>query len=337
LIVAYVARDGYISVLILVPTKNGGNRAVVSEKQAEENRRNAQKSTGPATDNGKAVSALNAIKHGLTATNAVVVSQIEDAKAWERHHTATLKSLQPVGYFETILAERIAAQSWRLARAMRDETAMIQTEQETVEDDLNQRRRLFARGGIGETHPEDIRGRVQAAEAVQRALKKLPVRADSAPVKSGDAAAIVWLAFDVADVDIDVSLPGLPDDAELYELAEFDGFTAGQVQECVAAVATAAGIPLPELMERMHDRARLELVCARVKAEDTERELAHIRRQRTLPLAELNHEKLQRYETTLEWSLFRNLHELQRLQEKRAGGQVPAPVAIDVELSSASE
>ncbi len=38
----------------------------------EANRRNAQKSTGPKTENGKAVSKLNALKHGLLAQTVVV-------------------------------------------------------------------------------------------------------------------------------------------------------------------------------------------------------------------------------------------------------------------------
>ncbi len=52
---------------------------------------------------------------------------------------------------------------------------------------------------------------------------------------------------------------------------------------------------------------------------------------------ELHHrntwEKLTRYETTLERSFHRNLHELQRLQAARVGKRVMAPVALDVDVS----
>ena len=44
--------------------------------------------------------------------------------------------------------------------------------------------------------------------------------------------------------------------------------------------------------------------------------------------------KLSRYKTTIERSLFKALHELQRLQAARgAGGNVSPPVAVDVDVS----
>jgi len=47
--------------------------------------------------------------------------------------------------------------------------------------------------------------------------------------------------------------------------------------------------------------------------------------------------KLSRYETSIERSLHRTLHELQRLQAARRGETVPAPVVVDVDLSSLDE
>jgi hypothetical protein len=44
--------------------------------------------------------------------------------------------------------------------------------------------------------------------------------------------------------------------------------------------------------------------------------------------------KLSRYETTIERSLYKGLHELQRLQSARgAGNHIPPPVAVDVDVS----
>ena len=46
---------------------------ITAEERAEINRQNAQKSTGPRTDEGKAASRGNSLKHGLTATTIAPV------------------------------------------------------------------------------------------------------------------------------------------------------------------------------------------------------------------------------------------------------------------------
>jgi len=48
-------------------------------------------------------------------------------------------------------------------------------------------------------------------------------------------------------------------------------------------------------------------------------------------------EKLLRYETTIERSIYKALHELQRMQATRAGEKPPAPLAIDVDVSGIKE
>jgi hypothetical protein len=47
--------------------------------------------------------------------------------------------------------------------------------------------------------------------------------------------------------------------------------------------------------------------------------------------------KLSRYETTIERGLYKALHELQRLQAARRGGDGPAPLALDVDVSGLPE
>jgi hypothetical protein len=47
--------------------------------------------------------------------------------------------------------------------------------------------------------------------------------------------------------------------------------------------------------------------------------------------------KLSRYETAVDRQLYRALHELERLQRARTGGNVPAPVALDVDVSGIPE
>jgi hypothetical protein len=55
---------------------------MTSQKQIDSNRRNALKSTGPKTAEGKAASRMNALQHGLTAAQVVIA---RCSKASERN------------------------------------------------------------------------------------------------------------------------------------------------------------------------------------------------------------------------------------------------------------
>ncbi len=57
---------------------------MTSVKQIEANRRNACKSTGPITEEGKQRSRCNAVRHGLTAETVIAaLEHAEDYKAFE--------------------------------------------------------------------------------------------------------------------------------------------------------------------------------------------------------------------------------------------------------------
>ena len=88
-----------------------------TKAQINANQQNAQKSTGPQTDEGKAVVSQNAVKHGLFAAEAVI--SVEDPADYELYRDKYLAELLPVGMVESMLAERIVSLSWRLQRAER--------------------------------------------------------------------------------------------------------------------------------------------------------------------------------------------------------------------------
>jgi hypothetical protein len=88
---------------------------IISEKQREANRRNAQKSTGPTTAEGKAKSALNAGRHALTGQ--VTTMTEPDRIAYNDFLDGFMKDCQPEGAMEIQLVTRIAHDSWRLNRA----------------------------------------------------------------------------------------------------------------------------------------------------------------------------------------------------------------------------
>ena len=91
---------------------------MATKRQTKANRRNAQKSTGPKTEAGKAASSRNALCHGLTATHAIVLPD-ENADAFESLQQEVLADLNPQGALQAALAERIVVLLWRLDRAAR--------------------------------------------------------------------------------------------------------------------------------------------------------------------------------------------------------------------------
>ena len=90
---------------------------MATEAQVVANRLNAQKSTGPRTDAGKAAVAQNAVRHGLLAQQAVIRG--EDPGEFEFYRDQMLGELAPAGAMESMLAERIVGLAWRLRRAER--------------------------------------------------------------------------------------------------------------------------------------------------------------------------------------------------------------------------
>lgn len=99
---------------------------MVSQKQLEANRRNALMSTGPKTPEGKAAVSRNALKHGLLSKE--VVLDDESGEAFEEFHKELLADLAAEGALECELADRIAAQMWRLRRARRIELEMMEAD-----------------------------------------------------------------------------------------------------------------------------------------------------------------------------------------------------------------
>ena len=87
---------------------------MATAKQAAANRRNAARSTGPRTKSGKALSSRNALKHGLSAEQVVMLD--EDPAAFEALRDDLYAHYQPAGPVAENLVEQVAACIWRLRR-----------------------------------------------------------------------------------------------------------------------------------------------------------------------------------------------------------------------------
>jgi hypothetical protein len=97
---------------------------MASLKQIEANRRNAQKSTGPRTIEGKQYSRSNALRHGLTAETVIgVLENAEDYATFEMALVAEYRVRSAVAHE---LVVRLASVLWRLRRATAIETGLFE-------------------------------------------------------------------------------------------------------------------------------------------------------------------------------------------------------------------
>src|SRR4029077_12612317 len=95
-------------------------------RQAEANRLNALKSTGPRTLAGKALVAYNATKHGLLSRECLVKGESEaDLVDFGKRLRA---QLAPVGELEFLLVDRIVSTAWSLRRLVSVETMLFNKE-----------------------------------------------------------------------------------------------------------------------------------------------------------------------------------------------------------------
>src|SRR5215212_8889169 len=97
---------------------------MTSFKQIEANRRNARRSTGPVTEDGKLHSRRNAVRHGLTAET--VIGALEDADDYEAFEAAIIADYDAQSAVERELVLRLASLLWRIRRATTMETGLFE-------------------------------------------------------------------------------------------------------------------------------------------------------------------------------------------------------------------
>jgi len=100
---------------------------MTTEKQIEANRQNALLSTGATTDEGKAIIAKNAIKHGIFAKDFIIVHKRYEEKAADYQELLDnlITTFNPQEQMELLLIEKIAMDYWRMRRVLRFETEGI--------------------------------------------------------------------------------------------------------------------------------------------------------------------------------------------------------------------
>ena len=311
------------------------------------NQKNAAKSTGPKTVSGKKASSANATRHAVLSS-VPVLPGVESTEAWEAHRSATIASLAPSGYLETTLADRVASLLWRLGRVQRYETENTTSKLETAEKELSDRllmdplsgARSFSMQGraVFGTTPEQLREEVEIRTEITMAYAALLECEASDSVPPEYAEKVLRDVSFRADVDLDsAELPFLPPAADELGWGKWTGWTKTLVLQVADAVLARSkktslrkdGVEAACLA--FSSKAGLDVLVAERALRELEGRLQrNVRALLLLPEAGL--EKVARYETHLERSLYKALHELQRLQAAR-DGTGGAPMALDVDVS----
>jgi hypothetical protein len=110
---------------------------MTSFRQIAANRRNASKSTGPTTDEGKQRSRCNAVRHGLTAET--VIGPLEAAEDYKAFETAITGDYDAQSAVERELVLRLASLLWRLRRTTTMETGLFEIQADHLSQIRNER------------------------------------------------------------------------------------------------------------------------------------------------------------------------------------------------------
>jgi hypothetical protein len=147
-----------------------------SLRQIAANRRNAIKSTGPTTSEGKERSRGNALRHGLTAET--VIAPLEDAEDYQAFEAAVTADYDAQTAVERELVLRLASILWRLRRATGIESALFETvvanPQTTEPDDPEQSPSRPALVVVGTNPSEQNRLRVEVDQQPETAPQQEP-------------------------------------------------------------------------------------------------------------------------------------------------------------------
>ena len=100
----------------------GGTRT--SPRKIAANRQNAKRCTGPKTARGKSRSSLNALKQGVFSTRRLIAG--ENQNAYRDLAERVFSEVKPNSAVETMLADQIVGDLWRLRRVEQAERAYLE-------------------------------------------------------------------------------------------------------------------------------------------------------------------------------------------------------------------
>jgi hypothetical protein len=329
--------------------KTSSRKQPVSERRIQANRKNALRSTGPKTERGKRAVSRNAIKHGLLAQE-VVITAGDGEESLEEFH-ALVERLweyyEPVGVVEEMLVQTIATCLWRKARVIRAENGEIRKRLDTLSMDRALRN-------------SDKVNLDLAFSELELSLYNAENQADQ-KVSTRDRRS----AMQVVQSNLREHCPGLEYLSALLEIAKSeiasDGYMSEKIRKKIflafflwdyffAVTCHNAGPPEAKMESQPSEKVvdneteptRADFVAASIelqlkkisefKKNALEREnlaLDAEARSFSLPPADAA-DVLLRYEAHYDRQLYRAMDQLERLQRRRKGENVPPPLNINL-------
>jgi hypothetical protein len=295
----------------------------MNEIKDGKDRPNARKSPGPRSESGKATSAQNARKHGLSAQHPFVRGKAED-KAFKKHCNALISDLSTRGYLQSQIVIRIADATWNLECISRYRSQLF-------EADLATEQHSDAHTNDFNTpDPEEL----ATAQAVERLLKSLTTVNQEKKIECNLANATILSIREHVNPDLhSLSIPGCPDDPAEQE--RFDNWTVAHICRVIEVYAEAEEAGSEELWKYCvaaaeKDRRSLEEEEREWKL-CTERERQKARMSRHSQILDL----ASRYESKWQNDLIKMLGVLAVQQRARAIVELP-PAAEDAQKSGKS-
>ena len=289
----------------------------VSPAQIEANRRNAQKSTGPKTAQGRAKSKLNAFKHGLLSQEVLVRGKHagESRREFQKLAEQFYEDLDPVGSMEWLLVDQIVTAYWRLRRVLRAEAGEIAL---NVESGHWKRTRTdiwfeSMKWGLFDDPARSMDNSAMGNRLMADQLKEVRVSVE----KTGQLteAAIQKVIFHGKPYSLTRAL----DELRLKLESNPQGLDPS------ALVAWQKEQALVFIDHKWRIISWNQEIC-----EEHERnaEQAHQAADVLPPPTVLD--KMMRYETKLERQIYRAMNQLERLQRQRLGEIIPPPLTVEV-------
>jgi hypothetical protein len=288
---------------------NSAGEPPASQRRVEANRKNALRSTGPRSKQGKDAASRNSLRHGLLAKSAVIMRGPikEDQAEFDELLSGLHDYFGPVGTAEELLVQEIAVSYWMERRAQLYENAAICRESWPAP----------------KPKPEPWKEVGYGKESVS--IYELPDSGEEYKLLRREDG--VKYLFDVLD-SLKKQVEENPDkyyDDPIDLLAKVCG---GYWKSLLEREEYDA----PELLAEVeNEKQKLELLKKKLKEKSrrSRRRVPHFSHTALL-LAPEKLELVQRYTAAHEKRRYRALAQLERLQRQRSGEVIPPPIDVQV-------